>query len=428
MRLSLLVLPLSLLAACASDPTLPDPATPGPGPATPSPEVPGPSSPGGPGEPSVPPSPRGGSASISLAATSAKVTLTRMSLDGPASEHTVDVTSSRVRQLTVAQAAGETLAITVQDAAGKVERTGIMELGLLRWNAAPRTLSVPRDHATIQAAIDAASEGDTVLVAPGRYTEHLRMKSGVRLAGEDALTTILDAGPTPCQQARCPALIDFSEAHDVVIQSLTLRGSRTPLDGCVDPGDPFRCSGDWYTPAIYADGHLSGPWSFLEPDTATSALITGNIIEDNDVGLMLYFHAHAVVRSNIFRRNGSALVANHFQDHSLVANNVFWENRRMAVGNQAAYLDIVSNIFGRTTYGANIAFEAVQRGRIRCNIFFAPGPLTATDDDYVGDPSFIDAEHGNFGLRADSPAIAAGCLNGEDIGAGGGPMGEEAPL
>ncbi|MDA1049468.1 MAG: right-handed parallel beta-helix repeat-containing protein [Planctomycetota bacterium] len=50
------------------------------------------------------------------------------------------------------------------------------------------TVHVPKDHTAIQAAIDAAMSGDTVLVAVGTYRERLRLKDGVTLrsAGDDA--------------------------------------------------------------------------------------------------------------------------------------------------------------------------------------------------------------------------------------------------
>lgn len=67
------------------------------------------------------------------------------------------------------------------------------------------TIRVPQDHPKIQAAIDAAISGDTVLVAVGTYHERLRLKDGVTLrsAGDDAKgklglkraeATIIDGG------------------------------------------------------------------------------------------------------------------------------------------------------------------------------------------------------------------------------------------
>lgn len=47
-------------------------------------------------------------------------------------------------------------------------------------------LTVPDTHPTIQAAIDAASEGDRIDVKAGTYNERLRFKNGIELIGEGA--------------------------------------------------------------------------------------------------------------------------------------------------------------------------------------------------------------------------------------------------
>ena len=67
------------------------------------------------------------------------------------------------------------------------------------------TVRTPQDHATIQAAIDAASAGDTVLVSAGTYKERIVLTDGIVLksAGDDAKgerglrraeATIIDGG------------------------------------------------------------------------------------------------------------------------------------------------------------------------------------------------------------------------------------------
>ncbi len=67
------------------------------------------------------------------------------------------------------------------------------------------TIRVPQHHSTVQAAVDAASSGDTVLVSAGTYGERIHLKRGVTLrsVGDDsrgaiglrrAEMTILDGG------------------------------------------------------------------------------------------------------------------------------------------------------------------------------------------------------------------------------------------
>ena len=49
---------------------------------------------------------------------------------------------------------------------------------------APHTHTVPDDFNSIQAAVDAAREGDTVLIKPGTYSETVKFKSGITLRGQ----------------------------------------------------------------------------------------------------------------------------------------------------------------------------------------------------------------------------------------------------
>jgi hypothetical protein len=75
------------------------------------------------------------------------------------------------------------------------------------------TLRVPHDWPTIQSAVDAASVGDTVLVACGIYAEHVEMRPGVTLYGDARSPdcVIIDGGGTDrcirCQQTGPPAVI-----------------------------------------------------------------------------------------------------------------------------------------------------------------------------------------------------------------------------
>lgn len=60
----------------------------------------------------------------------------------------------------------------------------------------PQEWRVPEDFPTIQAAIDAAGEGDTILISPGVYREHLVISKGVTLQGSGPTETILEGEPS----------------------------------------------------------------------------------------------------------------------------------------------------------------------------------------------------------------------------------------
>jgi len=76
---------------------------------------------------------------------------------------------------------------------------------------------------SIQSAIDAASEGDTVLIGPGTFEESIVMKGGVVLSGAGAELTIIDGTRGP--------LVTCVGATGSAIENLTITGGGTSGSG-----------------------------------------------------------------------------------------------------------------------------------------------------------------------------------------------------
>jgi hypothetical protein len=331
--------------------------------------------------------------------------------------------------ITLVGTATDVFVATITDAEGRLIQARAMEAPCTM--ASSRQLHVPRDYPTIQAAVDAATPGDTVRVSPGTYTESVQLRAGVCLLGSGARRTILDA------HGEGRTLVDLTNAPGSAVAGFTLRGV-APRAGCGAPDDPFACSGNWYTAGIYLGNN--GVFSWNSPTLHAPPIIANNIFESNDIGMMLYFYAVAVVRNNVFVGNRSGFVANHYNHRTLLANNVFAGNTELAIGNQAAYLDIIDNIIVGSQLG--IRFQYIQTGHIACNLFYGNGANSNEPRFTIGEDGNLEAEphfvgNGDYHLAPGSPATDAGCHRGKvlepdgtppDLGAFGGPLATWADL
>lgn len=351
-----------------------------------------------------------------------RVTTSRMAAHDAPTESTVIADGTAI---TLVGTSSDVFVATITDAAGTLIAQRAMASPCTM--AASRQLNVPHEYATIQSAIEAASPGDTVKVAAGTYHEALKMRPGVCLLGAGAKHTTLDA------QGQPSTLVDLSGAPGSVVSGFTFRGV-VQDSGCAQPADPFQCSGNWYRAGIYLGGS-----SWQDPTHDAPPVIANNIFEDNDIGVMFYWRGVGVLRNNVFAGNRIGFVANHFQDRTLVANNVFVDNAELAIGNQAAYLDIVDNVIvGSETA---IAFQYVQTGHIKCNVFWnntanqsdvhlvAPRFAIGADGNVEAEPKLVG--NGDYHLQPGSPAKDTGCHGSNareadgtlpDIGAYGGPL------
>jgi len=56
-----------------------------------------------------------------------------------------------------------------------------LPLGVTEAKASAATIYVPDDYATIQAAVDAASTGDTIIVKDGTYSENVDVNKSLTI-------------------------------------------------------------------------------------------------------------------------------------------------------------------------------------------------------------------------------------------------------
>ncbi len=85
----------------------------------------------------------------------------------------------------------------------------------------------PRDYPTIQQAIDAAVDGDTILVAPGTYTENINFKGKAITVKSEASrkVTIIDGG-----QKDSVVTFASGEGRNSVLDGFTIRNGRSGFD------------------------------------------------------------------------------------------------------------------------------------------------------------------------------------------------------
>lgn len=226
-------------------------------------------------------------------------------------------------------------------------------------NGYAAVLQVPGDFATIQAAIDAAVDGDEVQVAPGTYVE------SIDFAGKAIAVT--GSGPTSVLQGPGSGSVvtfDSGEGPASVIDSFTIRDGDAAMGGgvrIVDASPTVRRNVIRENAAatrgsgIYAEGasaaphihnnlimynrHSTGDPHAVQVFGASPRIENNTIVRNDSNGILLAGTGVATVANNILAWNGSYVEDAgargrgicDFTVGSVVRYNLFYRNRVAAL-------------------------------------------------------------------------------------------------
>ena len=228
----------------------------------------------------------------------------------------------------------------------------ISEIGMVE--AEPKTIVVPDDYATITAAIDSASEGDTIFVKEGTYNENLEINKTLSLLGEDKETTIIDGG-------KVGTVVNITQ-NSVKITGFTIRNSsNTPQSELSPP--PIDAGILLYHNVHYCN--ITGNYltnnknGIIIFSVSSNNNVFGNKIIDNKYGISLLYSAdNNTISGNEIRENDHAgIYMNQVLGNIISANNITNNNHGILTF-EVSYNKIIENQIENNNRGISSGWNA----------------------------------------------------------------------
>ena len=165
-----------------------------------------------------------------------------------------------------------------------------------RGSAQAATLTVPGQHSTIQSAIDAALDGDTVLVAPGIWSENLSI--------DNKAVTLASLFHTTGDSSHIGNTIIDGGGGGFVIEIGAAAGPTTSIIGFT-----VRNGDDGIRPFAkfnLLDSRITGTSDGIDYEDGSGGLVQRSTFEDNsDDGIDLDRAVEVTIEDSIIRNNGN---------------------------------------------------------------------------------------------------------------------------
>jgi len=311
------------------------------------------------------------------------------------------------------------------------------------------TINVPADYATIQAAIDAAVNGDTVLVSPGTYTENIDFEGKNITVGSLYLTTqdasymsqtVIDGNANGLPVVR----FEHGET-DATLIGFTIQNGFTATN---EQGAGINISGG-SSPTlerlviqnnISQSGRGGGIRCYYAGiPTIKNVTIRSNICSDAGGGILVFASSinlvNSIISSNAapfgsgicFHQSGNAngsivncLISNNTGGGVITGSDIELVNCTLYGNSSAIDLYGESLIANSIVWGGHtinvggiltVSYSSIEGGKSNINYPF-PLSLVWGPGNIEVDPLFVSPENGDYHLRAGSPCIDSGTSEG----------------
>ena len=342
-----------------------------------------------------------------------------------------DDAGNRLSRVIFDAAAGTTYYIVVDGHEGVMGNIGL--------RITSRFTRVPDDYSTIQAAVDAAGPGDTILVRPGIYREALDLGNrDIALVGEEgAHVTILE--PPLGQMLARHLIVGPGTQSDAIIVGFGIRGPEThPTSNLIGVSPDASAS--------IVSNRLSGATQHaISASAGTGLLVLDNWIEDTTgsgvrvfgfsggsieivdneitgvsgaaVAISQSTPAH-ISNNRIHGNGGPAITAFHTHHPNEIIQNIIFDNGDpistdiLVWGIEPLFL---ANTI-HTTTGNTIRIFPVEHALVG-NVLVSESEFPVINCEFAGGHDFT-ADRGNLLVGGSGGEFSAGCLGVEanDIG------------